>query len=108
MRLGCVSPSLALLSRDPRRRHDRRGTDPSYPTKAQTEYLYPQLADRGTYDDWKENGKRDAYEIAHEKVAKILSEHYPVYIDPAADARIREHFPITLKPEDMKPGNGRW
>ena len=74
----------------------------------QTEYLYPQLADRGTYNDWRETGKRDAYEIAHEKATKILSEHYPVYIDPAADARIREHFPIMLKPEDMKPGNGRW
>jgi trimethylamine--corrinoid protein Co-methyltransferase len=74
----------------------------------QTEYLYPQLADRGTYNEWKDTGKRDAYEIAHEKVEKILAEHYPVYIDPAADARIREHFPIALKLEDMKPGNGRW
>jgi len=74
----------------------------------QTEYLYPQLADRGTYNEWKDTGKRDAYEIAHEKAKKILAEHYPVYIDPTADARIREHFPIALKPEDMKPGSGRW
>jgi hypothetical protein len=22
--------------------------------------------------------------------------------------KLREHFPIMLKPEDMKPGNGRW
>jgi trimethylamine--corrinoid protein Co-methyltransferase len=74
----------------------------------QTEYLYPQLADRGTYDEWKDTGKRDAYEIAHEKVVQILAEHYPVYIEPDADARIRKHFPIVLQPEDMKPGNGRW
>jgi trimethylamine--corrinoid protein Co-methyltransferase len=74
----------------------------------QTEYLYPQLADRGTYDDWKDGGKRDIYELAHEKVQKLLSSHYPVYIDPAADAKIRERFPIVLKPEDMRPGNGRW
>jgi trimethylamine--corrinoid protein Co-methyltransferase len=74
----------------------------------ETEYLYPQLADRGTYNEWKDTGKRDAYEIAHEKVKKILSEHYPVYIDPAADAKIRERFPIALKPEDMKSGSGRW
>jgi trimethylamine--corrinoid protein Co-methyltransferase len=74
----------------------------------QTEYLYPQLADRGTYDDWRDTGKRDAYEIAHEKVVKILSDHYPVYIDPAADARIRERFPIMLEPKDMSPGNDRW
>jgi hypothetical protein len=37
-----------------------------------------------------------------------LSESYPTYIDPAADARIREHFPIRLEPKDMQPGNGRW
>ncbi len=74
----------------------------------QTEYLYPQLADRGTYDEWREGGKRDLYTLAHEKVAKLLSDHYPVYIDPAADAKIRERFPIMLKPEDMRPGNGRW
>jgi hypothetical protein len=48
-------------------------------------------------DDWKEAGKRDAYELALEKAAKILSEHYPVYIDPAADAKIRERFPIMLR-----------
>jgi hypothetical protein len=38
----------------------------------------------------------------------MLSSHYPEYVDPAADARIRDKFPIMLKPEDMKPGNDRW
>ena len=74
----------------------------------QTEYEYPQLADRRTYDDWKDAGKRDLFDLAHERVAKLLSQHYPVYIDPAADAKIRERFPIMLKSEDMRPGNGRW
>jgi trimethylamine--corrinoid protein Co-methyltransferase len=74
----------------------------------QTEYEYPQLADRRTYDDWKDAGKRDLFDLAHERVAKLLSEHYPVYIDPAADAKIRGRFPIMLKSEDMRPGNGRW
>jgi trimethylamine--corrinoid protein Co-methyltransferase len=74
----------------------------------QTEYLYPQLADRSTYDGWKDAGKRDLFDLAHERVAKLLSDHYPVYIEPTVDAKIREHFPIVLKPEDMRPGNGRW
>ncbi len=74
----------------------------------QTEYLYPQLADRTTYGDWAESGKRDSYALARERVVKILSDHYPVYIDSAADARIRQHFPIALRPEQMRPGNGRW
>jgi len=37
-----------------------------------------------------------------------MSEHYPVYIEPAIDEKIRERFPITLKREDMKKGNSRW
>ena len=38
----------------------------------------------------------------------MLSDYYPVYIDPAVDSKIRDRFPIRLQPEDMKPGNGRW
>lgn len=38
----------------------------------------------------------------------MLSDHYPEYIDPKLDAKIREHFPIRLAREDMIPGNGRW
>jgi trimethylamine--corrinoid protein Co-methyltransferase len=74
----------------------------------QSEYVYPQLADRTTYGDWMESGKRDAYERARERVVKILSDHYPVYIGSAADARIRQRFPIALPPEQMRPGNSRW
>jgi trimethylamine--corrinoid protein Co-methyltransferase len=74
----------------------------------ETEYVYPKLADRGTYADWKDGGKKDIYEQAHERAVQVLSDHYPVYIDPARDAKIREFFPIMLKPEDMKAGNGRW
>jgi trimethylamine--corrinoid protein Co-methyltransferase len=74
----------------------------------QTEYVYPQVADRSNYDEWKEAGKRDLHEIAHDRVKKLLADHYPEYIDSVADAKIREHFPTMLKPEDMKPGNGRW
>ena len=42
------------------------------------------------------------------RVHEILSTHYPAYISPEADRRIRERFPIKLDPRDMKPGNGRW
>lgn len=74
----------------------------------QSEYLYPQIADRTTPGQWEEMGRKNVYERAHERVKEILSTHYPRYIDPAADARIRERFPIRLAPEDMRPGNGRW
>jgi trimethylamine--corrinoid protein Co-methyltransferase len=73
-----------------------------------TEYLYPEVADRRSPGEWEAGGKEDVYALAHRKVKSILSSHYPEYIDPAADARIREKFPIRLTRENMRPGNGRW
>jgi len=74
----------------------------------QSEYLYPEVGDRRSPNEWEASGSENIYEIAHEKVKDILSSHYPEYIDPKADAAIREKFPIKLAPADMKPGNGRW
>jgi trimethylamine--corrinoid protein Co-methyltransferase len=74
----------------------------------QTEYLYPEVADRRTAGEWESSGKEDVVELAHRKVKEILGSHYPDYIGEAADRRIRDRFPIRLAPEDMRPGNGRW
>jgi trimethylamine--corrinoid protein Co-methyltransferase len=74
----------------------------------QTEYLYPEVGDRRSTGDWEETGSRDIYQLAHERVKEMLADHYPEYIDPKADARIRERFPIKLNAQDMRAGNGRW
>jgi trimethylamine--corrinoid protein Co-methyltransferase len=74
----------------------------------QTEFLYPDIADRRSPGDWEESGKEDIYKQANRKVKQVLSSHYPQYIDPQADARIRDNFPIKLDIKDMNPGNGRW
>jgi trimethylamine--corrinoid protein Co-methyltransferase len=74
----------------------------------QTEYLYPDVADRRTAGEWESGGREDVVELAHHRVREILSGHYPEYIGRAADRRIRDRFPIRLAPGDMRPGNGRW
>jgi trimethylamine--corrinoid protein Co-methyltransferase len=74
----------------------------------QSEYLYPNVADRLTPGAWEEMGRQTMYEQAHEKVKEMLTDYYPTYIDAAADKRIRDKFPIKLKPEDMQASNGRW
>lgn len=74
----------------------------------QTEFLYPDIADRRSPGDWEESGKEDIYKLANRKVKQVLSSHYPQYINPQADARIRDSFPIKLDIKDMNPGNGRW
>jgi trimethylamine--corrinoid protein Co-methyltransferase len=74
----------------------------------QTEYLYPEVGDRRTPNEWEASGSESVYQLAHEKVKEILSTHYPAYVDPGVDKAIRDRFPIKLSREDMKPGNGRW
>ncbi len=74
----------------------------------QSEYLYPQVADRLTPGAWEDAGHQTLYEQAHERVGAMLATHYPRYITPAADERIRAQFPIRLEPADMRAGNDRW
>jgi trimethylamine--corrinoid protein Co-methyltransferase len=73
-----------------------------------TEYLYPEIADRLAPAVWEKAGRKTLYEQAHERVRELLASYYPQYIDPRADERIRDRFPIRLDPKDMRPGNGRW
>jgi trimethylamine--corrinoid protein Co-methyltransferase len=74
----------------------------------ETEYLYPEVADRRTSGEWQSAGKEDVYELAHRQVKQLLSTHYPPYIPSDIDERIRAKFPIKLPKEAMQPGNGRW
>jgi len=73
-----------------------------------TEYEYPSIADRSTPGEWQEAGSLDIRQQAGERVKSILSSHYPQYIDPATDAKIREHFPILLPAEVMNVSSDRW
>ena len=73
-----------------------------------SEYEYPSLADRSTPGEWEAAGSPDIRELAGQKVKSILSTHYPEYIDPAIDAKIREQFPILLPKEVMSMSSGRW
>jgi trimethylamine--corrinoid protein Co-methyltransferase len=74
----------------------------------QTEYLYPEVADRSSPKEWAERGGPDVLDRARARMRAILAEHYPVYIQPAAEREIRARFPIRLRQSHMRPGNGRW
>jgi trimethylamine--corrinoid protein Co-methyltransferase len=74
----------------------------------ETEFLYPDLADRSAPRAWEEAGAREIRERARERVRQLLSSHYPVYIDDVTDEKIRERFEIALPRKAMITGNGRW
>jgi trimethylamine--corrinoid protein Co-methyltransferase len=74
----------------------------------ETEFLYPEFSDRDPTSVWEEKGSVDMTVRAKEVTRNLLSSHYPEYIDPAVDAKIREHYPIRLSKEDMRAECGRW
>lgn len=74
----------------------------------ESEYVYPDLGDRRTPDEWEEQGASDIRKRAHERVVEILGEHYPSYIDPTVDKVLRERYPIRLRRESMSASSGRW
>jgi trimethylamine--corrinoid protein Co-methyltransferase len=74
----------------------------------ESEYYYPELADRRAYGEWQQSGSPDIRDLAEQRVRDILSAHYPAYIDPKLDEEIRNRFPIVLPREAMQPACGRW
>lgn len=74
----------------------------------QSEFLYPEVADRQSLSVWHSSGKTTIIDHARVRVQEILSQHYPAFPDAATDAAIRARFPIALARTDMQAGNGRW
>jgi trimethylamine--corrinoid protein Co-methyltransferase len=58
------------------------------------DYFYPSLADRIEPRTWAENGAKDAWTNARERVRSILSNHHPKYLSAEQDAMIRSRFNI--------------
>jgi trimethylamine--corrinoid protein Co-methyltransferase len=74
----------------------------------ESEYLYPDLGDRSTTEEWEEKGSKLIHERAVEKVRGLMSSHYPEYIDLKVAEELRRRYPIKLTAEAMTAGSGRW
>ena len=64
----------------------------------QRDYVYPDIADRETPDNWLDAGGKDALTVAGERAERILAEHWPDHIPADRDAQVRSAFGITVKP----------
>ncbi len=62
----------------------------------QSEYVYPEIADRSTPKEWEELGKPDLLARASEKKEQILAAPSDAAFDPATDQAIRARFRIHL------------
>lgn len=68
-----------------------------------TEYLYPDVGDRKSPNEWNEQGGLAIEKRAALKVREILASHYPSHVSAAVDAEIRSRFPIKLPRSAMEP-----
>jgi len=67
-----------------------------------SEYVYPEVMDRASRDDWEAGGAKDMREAAREKAADILSNHFPEVIPHDLDAELRRLFDIRLTLDEMR------
>ncbi len=74
----------------------------------QSEYVYPELADRASPDEWQEKGGQDMWQRAKQRVRDILSSHYPDHVAADVDAALRRTYPICLPREAMEKGASPW
>ncbi|MEM7562105.1 MAG: trimethylamine methyltransferase family protein [Pseudomonadota bacterium] len=70
-------------------------------SRMKSDYLYPEIADRQSPNDWKDAGSLDMRDRARLQAREVLDQHYPVYISQAQDRWIRERYEILLDPAAM-------
>lgn len=69
----------------------------------QRDYFYPRLANRDEPRIWAERGAPDLRSQARARARDILDNHYPRYLDPDIDDRLRERYNILIPKEFMTP-----
>jgi trimethylamine--corrinoid protein Co-methyltransferase len=67
-----------------------------------SDYLYPQIANRQSPDDWKQAGSLDIYQRAKTTARDVLQAHYPELITPEQDRWIRDRYRILLDEKLMR------
>ena len=72
--------------------------------RMQSDFLYPDVADRLTIEEWQNAGARDIRDIAIEKTRDILNQYYPRHVSPDIDKMLRAQFDIRLPDSAMQSG----
>ena len=67
----------------------------------QREYIYPEVGDRRSPNEWTEQGALSVVQRAVKKTATILKSHHPHPVPRAVDDAIRARLPIRLPQEQM-------
>ena len=71
--------------------------------RMQSDFVYPEIGDRRTIDEWAADGSRDIRSVAIDRTRQILQQHYPNHLSEELDSALRDQFDIRLPRSEMKP-----
>lgn len=71
--------------------------------RMESDYVYPEIADRQVPSAWTESGSKDMLIRGREAVERLLASHYPSCISPQVDDKLRQRFEIILPADAMRP-----
>lgn len=71
--------------------------------RMKSDFLYPDLADRRSVEEWENAGGADIREGAKQVASKILSTHFPKYLAGDVETEIRSSFDIRMPRSRMRP-----
>ena len=69
--------------------------------RMQSDFLYPEISDRRTPDEWTEAGSPTIRNSALARTKQILRNHFPEHISISTEQAIRERYDIHLTPAAM-------
>jgi trimethylamine--corrinoid protein Co-methyltransferase len=67
--------------------------------RMQTDFLYPDIGDRRSIEDWEQSGAMDIREVAIAKTRGILAGYFPQHLSMETDLTLRSKFDIRLPKE---------
>ena len=70
--------------------------------RMQSDFVYPEIGDRRTVDEWQADGSQDIREVARNKTRQILKQHFPHHIPDEIDKKLRTDFEIHMPEAEMK------
>ena len=65
--------------------------------RMQSDFLYPQVADRRPPQEWEAAGGEDIRAVAKQRAREILGSHVPDHVAGEVDRELRKNFDIYLR-----------
>ena len=71
-------------------------------SRMKSDFLYPEIADRSTVEEWEAEGVKTMAERAEDRARELLANHFPNHLKPELRAELRSRFGLRLDERQME------